>query len=73
MAAPPVTVALHPCTSTHHIGEEEPLYLQPFPQPSRTIAATMTAIAPPPSSLAGEGGAALSAAPLQHPQASMKP
>ncbi|QCE11261.1 hypothetical protein DEO72_LG10g2494 [Vigna unguiculata] len=32
MAAPPVTVALHPCSSTHQIGEEEPLHLQHFPR-----------------------------------------
>ncbi|QCD87592.1 hypothetical protein DEO72_LG3g2130 [Vigna unguiculata] len=35
MAAPPVKVALHPCTSAHQIGEEEPLHLQHFP-PTRT-------------------------------------
>jgi len=29
MAAPPVTVALHPCTSPHQIEEEEPLHLRP--------------------------------------------
>ncbi|QCD82812.1 extensin-like [Vigna unguiculata] len=50
-----------------------PRWQPPFPQPLRTIAAAMAAIAPPPSSLTGEGGAAPSAAPLQHPQASMKP